>query len=625
MQLPISQNCLKYCMIDRFESLRQWDWVNSERFDFDMKRFFKDLPPVLRMAAILMLVVAILAMLVVASKDILTKAILAVLAATLTSGAVRLATPQEVRVLWLRHVSLTVASGFVGGVIFWKNFVESLLGSIIGRFVSDSKLPVSSDLLVVLAFFFLFAVIVVINHPNRMKTATIRTRKTLLDHPDTRADRDQLIEELCRYIESLDQELSWRHEDYIELEADIDLVLGNDRRRSAGNLLKAVRENTKARLFMVLGDPGSGKSVALRTLTRVLLQEVDEGGQIPIYINLREWRLDPSKDWDGASFSDDSLEDFVLRFLRKQLSPMSREFLDKHFKTLQQEGQFFFILDSFDEIPAILDSNESSALIRELSKAIYQFILSGLGARGLVASRYFRRPTVSRRDRCLLELRPFNEARIAELIVKQAAKPERLQERIFRESALLGTLARSPFLLSLILDYEKYHSDDVPENQAALFKSYIEQVFARARSEIESRRSECPDLNKLCHDIANLMFERPELGLEVSVQELRDGLSLNNLALVIEVLQMFRFFRISKTNHLSFAHRRFQEYFLVQKFVEKPAEAPLEAITEDSRWRDSVVLYAEIAPEGGANGMPGEAEKIAAYCLLDGDAGSCQR
>jgi hypothetical protein len=568
-----------------------------------MKRFFDNLPIAPRIALVLILVALTLACLVAASDDVATKLLLSVLAGLMILIAARLSTPVEVRILWLRHASLIVAASFASGVTFFKNFVEGWLGATISNFAPGFEVPRWSDFLTVLSLCFMFLVIVLVNRYNRIETATPRTRRSILDHPDNRKDRNQLIDDLRNYIERLDDDLNWRHKNFVELEADIDLVLDDgDRRHSVGSLLEAVRNDKKAKLFVLLGDPGSGKSVSLRALTRKLLEKAKKGGPIPIYINLSEWRSD----------SASNLEEFVLRFLIEKAlldsAASSNDFLEKNFKLLQQEGEFFFILDSFDEIPAILDTNESSPLIRERSESIYLFVRSG-NARGMVASRYFRRPTLRSRDRCLLELRPFNEARIAELVSNQATNPKRLQERIFRESALLGTLARNPFLLGLILDYEKhYPKKEMPENQFKLFENYVDQIFAKARDNI---KSPCPNLDRLCRDIASFMFERPNLGLEVSMEEVRGEFKkVPNLECVVDFLRMGRFFRISNTNQLSFAHRRFQEYFLVQRFSEKPSQVPIKSIVEDSRWRDSMVLYAEFAPTG-------EAEKIAEYCWTE--------
>ncbi len=63
---------------------------------------------------------------------------------------------------------------------------------------------------------------------------------------------------------------------------------GRGRGKSITELLSAIKRS-KERLFMVLGDPGSGKSVALRKLARDMAAEAEKTDKIPVYINLKEW------------------------------------------------------------------------------------------------------------------------------------------------------------------------------------------------------------------------------------------------------------------------------------------------------------------------------------------------
>jgi len=590
-----------------------------------MDRFIRDMSDPIRIALILVLVAGALALTIAWSDDIGTKISLSLICAGMVVGAIRLATPGEVRIVWLRHASLFAAAGVASSVMFFKDWVDCWLLAFVQHVDPSFELNSSSKWISALVLLFMLSVVWIVNRGNIVRTATVRTRRGILDHPDNRADRDQLIDDLSAYIDRLDEELRWNRKHFIELETDIDLVLSNERRRSTGNLLQAIRSNSTARLFVVLGDPGSGKSVALRTLMRSLLRQALNNGQIPIYINLCEWQGNAPVLTEFETGETSPIAQFILRFLRAQLSDVSYGFLRRHFDRLQSEGQFFFILDSFDEIPAVLDSNESSALIRELSEQLYRFVLSGHGARGLIASRYFRRPTIRRRDRCVLEIRPFNDTRIEQIIDQQALNPEVLKRRIFIESVLLGSAARSPFLLSLILDYEKYQAKPVPDNQVELFQTYISQAIADAVSVLDRSIEPLPDLMLLCKHIARLMFERSDLGLDVPLSTLAETLDFPHLDESLATLRDHKLFRISENRHLSFTHRRFQEYFIVQTYFENPHAVPIEEIVEDSRWRDSMVLYAEIVPDqqvsrdaklgvGEAGSTEGEAERIAEFC-----------
>jgi hypothetical protein len=58
---------------------------------------------------------------------------------------------------------------------------------------------------------------------------------------------------------------------------------------------------------------------------------------------------------------------------------------------------------------------------------------------------------------------------------------------------------------------------------------------------------------------------------------------------------------------VSFTHRRFAEYLAARNLLRKPDVLPLEDIPTDSLWRDTLVLYCEIAPEC-------QARAVAEYC-----------
>ncbi|MFN2284515.1 MAG: hypothetical protein ACK2UQ_08835, partial [Anaerolineae bacterium] len=94
------------------------------------------------------------------------------------------------------------------------------------------------------------------------------------------------------------------------------------------------------------------------------------------------------------------------------------EFLDLYFNRMMEHGRFFIVLDSFDEIPAVLDTDNSSELIDKLSDVLYRFLAGSHESRGILASRIFRKPTQSFQAGTTLELRPFTESKIIETFNK---------------------------------------------------------------------------------------------------------------------------------------------------------------------------------------------------------------
>ena len=98
-------------------------------------------------------------------------------------------------------------------------------------------------------------------------------------------------------------------------------------------------------------------------------------------------------------------------------------------------------------------------------------------------------------------------------------------------------------------------------------------------------------------------------GLEASIQELKLKLPQHPIEDVIDILKYARLGRLGSgdDNRFSFVHRRFNEYFVVQRLIEQPHRVPQDAIPNDSRWRDALVLYCEVAEEN-------KAKEIANFC-----------
>jgi hypothetical protein len=251
-------------------------------------------------------------------------------------------------------------------------------------------------------------------HPVPLKT----------DFPDRtfRQKLDAFCSALGRHLETTDREANWSPEYYADLEAEVEIVplAGSMGKKRIMDLQKAMRKDHETQAFLVLGDPGAGKSVALRKLARDMLAEVGETGRVPIYINLREWL--PRDGRRNAAWSEQNvptiqeLEAFIIANIKSRGDVFTEDFVDAYFRKLWEHGRLFFIFDSFDEIPELLDVNEDSWLINALSDVLSRFIATAPQSRGVLASRVFRRPTHAYLAQKVLEIRPLSEDRIAQTL-----------------------------------------------------------------------------------------------------------------------------------------------------------------------------------------------------------------
>jgi NACHT domain-containing protein len=437
----------------------------------------------------------------------------------------------------------------------------------------------------------------------------------------TNLDRLNILKTtLMGHLDQIDSATRWSDANYVPLEAEVQVLEGKTSRRKIVDLQVALRNDQRTRLFVVLGEPGTGKSVALRKLARDLLEESERHSRIPIYINLKEWRTETP--WTIQSPPTiESFYHFLLHNVLQSLDFNSQSFLqeNQNFKRLFEAGYFFLILDSFDEIPAVLDHDENSWLVESLSNCIVTCVLGGLSSRAVIASRLFRKPKIANQDRSVFEIRPFSDSRIVTAVQSAANESARLMRIIFSERQDLGILARNPFLLHLIVSHFNT-TGQPPLAQAEMFESFIQSNVKLAKKTFGFNKLTDEEIYQICETISTTMFDNPNVGLEITDVELKREIDSPLLPDVIRFLTQARIGRIGATSGaFSFAHRRFNEYFLVRSLSFSRSSIPYDAIQTDSRWRDALVLFAEIAPAPEATKLAEHAwafaQQLAHYSL----------
>ncbi len=215
----------------------------------------------------------------------------------------------------------------------WRPYVDSLLEPLYDKYPSlKDKLPADSPSIAVLVF--LVVVILIVNYFARDKSA-MKEHPTPIDKEFPEKGYKQHLKSyagiLLDDLNKIDRETNWSAEAFTPLDAEVEVQSGSRRLRKLTDLLSAIRSDHKSRAFLVLGDPGSGKSVALRKLCRDLLGEVEATGKLPIYVNLREWETQSPWTEDNPPTAE-ALYNFVLNNLRGRGDVFANEFLDKYFK-----------------------------------------------------------------------------------------------------------------------------------------------------------------------------------------------------------------------------------------------------------------------------------------------------
>ena len=499
----------------------------------------------------------------------------------------------------VKLASLGVASTLVVPTPLWTFLLETNWHKVESLVTFDLPVP---NLWQVSAFNVIAAVLIVffVNRESSRNTTILSPDSKPFDKDFPKKSYNQKLVKVAGVLKStimsVDHDLNWSSEFYTPLEAEVEV---RGQKKSVSSLLESIRNDKNTRKFLVLGDPGAGKSVALRKLAVDMLDQTSDTGKLPLYINLKEWSL--SEKWSADnSPSMKQLQEFVIHRI-SQKDHFLHEFFFEYFENMFEHGRFFFIFDSFDEMPEVLDELESSWLIGELSELFSQFLGGVHESRGVLASRQFRSPTTAFTPDKTLEIRPFTDYKIFESLTRNPLNKRDVVIDLFRERPEWISVARNPFNASLLSSYLAQRNE-IPPNQAELFKSYISDRLSS--KSCFALMQECSvlqhDLFQFCINVGYHLYGDSDLGLEVSKKSLSDKYKFD----VSDNFRILKFAHIARIaedqDTVSFVHRRFTEYFISQYFVMSPEQLKFDVIPSDSSGRDGLVMYCEVAPHDKA-------------------------
>ena len=513
--------------------------------------------------------------------------------------------------------SLSVISGVALSVLGKTPEAKPLLGRLLAHLglqaetaknVSAADRFISASVLI-----FVLLGVAIVNWFSRDRSAMQKhPRRFDEDFPEQsyRGQLARFAQILITRLNTIDEETRWDDYFFAPLEAEVEVISGRRSSKKIVDLMSALRNDRTSHILLILGDPGAGKSIALRKLAKELLKEVDATGRLPVYVNLKEWAT--TRQWSAdLPPTVEEFREFILRTLRSY-SAFADQFLTEYFDRMLDHGRFFFLLDSFDEMPAVLDVSEDSWLIRHLSQLIGEFFASQNDGRGIVASRLYRRPKFNRADSATFEIRPFSDMRIHEALMRSQKLREDTIENLFRKRSELIPVARNPFSAALIRIYAENHGGGLPSNQLEMYDSYIRGRLTASAEQV--RRYELTDdqLVKGATDIALCMFREPQVGLEAPVAQLANLLPTTSVESIVAVLRYAGLARLGAgpDGKFSFVHRRLNEFFVALGFLNNPRSVTLRAIPTDSRYRDALALYCEV-------GDSAHVRLIADFCWLE--------
>jgi len=453
------------------------------------------------------------------------------------------------------------------------------------------------------------------------------------------ATRKRLVSRRQRFADHLESELrrlnndeEWRDYRYAELEAEVEAegdttywpvwrLWRRSTLRREHSLSHALAKSVE-RLILLEGDPGAGKSVALRHVARrlasVAMHSRSARTVIPLYVNLKT--LDrPATNAIGPEL----IERHVLQTLNRFNSRDIDEFLTEEFAEGMRHAKWLFLFDSFDEIPEILSSVSADATLMLYTQAIADF-LAGLNVcRGIVASRHFRGPRSLMWPRFrLLDLTDRRRADLVRRMDLPRDVERELSETLPLANRELAAMSRNPMFLGLLCEFAR-QSREIPENGHAVFEAYVSSRLRRDADKVLRRFGlDELTLRRGAEEIAIRMVERSDIGLSPLRRQLlisSTGPNIEGLDICLDALEYIRLGRREDSGDgptFTFAHRRFQEYFATCAAIRQPDRLDLMALLLDGRWRETAVTMLQTQPARSLQALLG-----AAVTLLGGIAG----
>jgi hypothetical protein len=372
--------------------------------------------------------------------------------------------------------------------------------------------------------------------------------------------------------------------------------------RRVPSLISAINSSSE-RTVLLVGEPGSGKSVALRHLAKQIarkgMRSKNQHALIPLYLNLRE--LQPSQ---GAKVDADEIQKFVLDNIRRGDSDTSA-YVKENWAQYKEKGKWIFLFDSFDEIPAVLHSATGSQAIRVYSQAIRQF-LDGMGnCRGVLASREYKGPEALpwKKFRVL----PLNSDRQIALIKNsflENAQMDMIQKYLASDRSKVG---HNPLFLSLLCRFIR-DVGKVPANDHELLSSHLHRLVNRDRDYTLVKFGFTPDeLLSGATKLALAFGTNLDLSLAPKVDEIQTviGAEAMSPAYLQRLISALVDVKVGRNDvptaepgdrRFAFAHRRYQETLFANHIAKDPAFIGVNDLLLNDKWREYTVTVLQTQP-----------------------------
>jgi hypothetical protein len=423
--------------------------------------------------------------------------------------------------------------------------------------------------------------------------------------------RRQFLSVLSSDLASIGKAEAWNDQNFTDLEAEVQIEGGyfasvfdrirNHRsyaQRRERSLIGAI-DGSAERCLLLTGDPGGGKSVALRHLAVQMIERARSSNRmyvpIPLYINLRELTAHPVIDADA-------IKKFVIDNVRRGDADTA-DYIKRNWSVFNEKGGWFFLFDSFDEIPEVLHSASEDLQIDRYGRAIQQF-MDGLGrCRGVLASREYKSPKALAWPR--LRILPLNEGLQEELVSRTFLTKLQKSTVLHALSRSHSSTFRNPLFLTLLCRYVR-ENESSPRNEHELLYRHVDSLCERDEDYVVSRWGlDAAAMKEAAAELARIFALAPDMGLSPSIDEIvkevkADSVIFGRVESVIEALTYVKVGRMDvaatsrRERRFAFSHRRYHEAVFARYLSENVGVVGERELLSNPRWREYVVALLQM-------------------------------
>ena len=349
----------------------------------------------------------------------------------------------------------------------------------------------------------------------------------------------------------------------------------------------------KSSSFLLLGDPGAGKTTCLKELAEEL---ASVGARTPVFLPLNRY--------DGH----------LLRNLGEVLCEETDVLSEQEMKSLLSSGALTIILDGLNEVQSQTLQPELVREINELTNPETPMARS----QWIVSSRrydYTYAPQLINLDRHTWELLPLDSSLIYQFLIKELGKTKG-DEAYFSLGRSMREVCSNPLLLNMLLSVYKERGE-ISKTRGVLYRQFVDLLLQKG-AELPKYQKELTDLSTLLgsnltidrycllahsvlSDLAREMQEKGTLvigsneALDIFKQHdnpLIPGLLSKQAATVLYQGLLHRGLLKFTSGKIVFFHHTFQEYFYAVKLKEQPLDRLISHRGIQGAMREAIVFMA---------------------------------